>query len=446
MLKPDQNVTAEQMQTTLRVVRSLGEGGQGVVYLVEGPSEQYALKWYHPSQATDAQRLAIWDLVIQHRPPGGRAGKRFIWPLDLVTAEDEPGFGYLMKLIDTDRFVDLTKVMSGRVPAPGLDKLCEICYQLAHSFRALHLAGYCYRDISRNNVLFDANTGDVLICDNDNIGINRASTCQIWGTLEYMAPELVRGEETHPSTQTDLHSLAVLLFYLWMWHHPFHGEMEYRIRCWDLQAKKLIYGERPVFIWDPHNTENRLPADPDYRTAEKRWQTMCPTSLRDLFTKAFTEGVKDPGRRVTEGEWQRLFQQLKDSVLPCPSCRASNLWDPHSAAQKCWHCERSLPGPPRLEFNYIGKLKHYVVLTKGARLLHRHVDPHADEDRADQVLGEVVPHPSDPKLWGLRNLSKTPWVATAANQQVAEVPPNKAVPAVAGLRLTIGGVTAELVT
>ena len=139
--------------------------------------------------------------------------------------------------------------------------------------------------------------------------------------MEYMAPELIRGE-SDPSTETDLHALAVLLFYVWVWHHPFHGTMEYQYHCWDIPSKKQVYGLSPVFVFDPDNPANRLPEDPDYAVARKRWE-LCPPELKALFIRAFTEGIRNPGRRVTKGEWQSLFLSLKDraGALPLLPCR-----------------------------------------------------------------------------------------------------------------------------
>ncbi len=206
----------------LHVIKKLGEGTQGEVYLVSGPQGYQAVKWYKPDQATPDQRAAILYLV-RTGPPYGAAGRRFIWPLDLVTLENSDQFGYLMMRIDMTRFAELGEIWAHLKPVPNFSALSEISYQLANSYRALHLSGHCYRDISAGNLMFDPVTGDILICDNDNVGVNRQSRCQVWGTMEYMAPEIIQCR-VDPSTQTDLHSLAVLLFYLWVWHHPFHGE------------------------------------------------------------------------------------------------------------------------------------------------------------------------------------------------------------------------------
>jgi DNA-binding helix-hairpin-helix protein with protein kinase domain len=427
------------MGVNLTVESKLGEGGQGIVYAVTYPKGTYALKWYIGEQATSEQASAIRTLVLDG-PPKGPAGRRFVWPQDLATSTDSPAFGYLMPLIDMKRFAELEEVQAHLKPAPAYPSLCEICYQAANSYRALHLTGRCYRDVSARNVLFDPKTGDVLICDNDNVGVNRQSKSPIWGTMEFMAPELVR-QEADPSTETDLHSLAVLLFNLWVWHHPLHGEMEYQFRNWDQVAKKKVYGKDPVFVFDPKDRRNQLPGDPAYVGAGKRW-AQCPTALKDLFVKAFTVGLTEPGRRVTEGEWQSLFLQLKDGVISCSHCKAENIWNVNMMALNCWHCGKTTAIPPRLVISHPGG-KHFVLLSKGAKLFKRHIDQAAAED-ALMVLGEVVQNPANPQIWGIKNLTKTPWTGTLPDGSTKEYVPQKAVPLNPGIKLNIGGTTAEI--
>jgi DNA-binding helix-hairpin-helix protein with protein kinase domain len=439
-----QKVFAETSKAQLLVKKKLGEGGQGAVFLVEGPHGTQALKWYVARQATDEQRVAI-SYLVANGPPRGPAGQRFIWPQDLVTAPGSQPFGYLMPLIDTNRFADLGEVWARRKPAPGLQVLCEISFQISNSYRALHLSGHCYRDISQGNLMFDPITGDVLICDNDNVGVNRQSSFQVWGTMPYMAPELVRGEADHPSTETDLHSLAVLLFQLWVWHHPLHGTMEYEVRCWDDPARKKIYGLTPVFIFDPTDDRNRLPNDPTYAIAARRW-ALCPPSLQGLFLHAFTVGLREPARRVTEGEWQSLFLQLEDGAIACPACRAVNLWEPGLTALTCWNekCRKPMAIPPRLVFSLPGGT-HHLLLTRDAQVLRRHIDPTGPEDQSSSVIGQMKQNPNNPNIWGLCNLTATPWTATATDGRTVEVPHQKSIPLAAGLKVNIGGTIAEIV-
>ena len=438
-LAPGEKVKAEMRGTTLTVKGKLGEGTQGEVYLVEGQGGQQALKWYKPAQATMDQMAAVRALV-QAGPPRGPAGNRFIWPLDLVTTPRSPQFGYLMRLIDSSRFAELGRVQAHLKPAPGFAALSRISYQLANSYRALHLSGYCYRDISDGNLMFDPVSGDVLICDNDNVGVNRQSKSQVWGTMEFMAPELIRGE-ADPSTETDLHSLAVLLFNLWIWHHPFHGKREFELRVWDIPAKKKVYGT-PVFVFDPADRSNALPPDPDYETARFRWG-YAPRSLQELFTRAFTTGVRDPKRRVTEGEWQRLFQQLEDGITACPKCHAENIWEPGQDTLICWHCRSPVLLPPKLVI-HLPSGHYHVLLTGNRSLRRRHVNPVGKEENDTEEVARVVPHPQDPSIWGIRNLTETPWKVTFPDGKTLEVGKDRSVPLHPGTSLAMGAVTAEI--
>jgi len=431
-----QRVKSELSGTELHVIRKLGEGTQGEVYLVEGPQGYQAVKWYKPEQATSDQRAAILYLV-RTGPPFGAAGRRFVWPLDLVTQEGSGQFGYLMLRIDTLRFADLGEIWAHMKPVPNFSALCEVSYQLANSYRALHLSGHCYRDISAGNLMLDPVSGDILICDNDNVGVNRQSRCQVWGTMEYMAPEIIRGE-ADPSTQTDLHSLAVLLFYLWVWHHPFHGEMEYQFHCWDIPAKKKVYGETPVFVFDPENPANCLPPDPDYAIARERWD-YCPQDLKDMFLRAFTEGLTDPGRRVTEGEWQGLFSAIKDRIVVCPRCRAENFLDTEGTAAPCWHCHSSVPQPPSLVIRRLpGEVA--IALSNGTTIRRRHISLSPANDDGSAVVGIVVPHPSIAGASGIRNATNIPWNAEFPDGSRSIVPPGRAVPLHPGTAITIDGV------
>ena len=81
--------------------------------------------------------------------------------------------------------------------------------------------------------------GEALICDNDNVTIDNSPTSEVLGTSHFMAPEIVRGEAL-PSTKTDLFSLAVLLFYMFMFHHPLEGKREADIHVlMELQWQKF---------------------------------------------------------------------------------------------------------------------------------------------------------------------------------------------------------------
>ena len=114
----------------------------------------------------------------------------------------------------------------------------------------------------------------------------------ILGTPRFMAPEIVRGDSL-PSIQTDLFSLAVLLFYLFVVHHPLEGSRELAIHSFDLPAMTKLYGTHPLFIFDPQDASNR-PVAAYHENAIVFWP-LFPQFLRDLFIRSFTEGLRDAG-------------------------------------------------------------------------------------------------------------------------------------------------------
>jgi len=415
------------------LVRRLAGGGQGEVFLARDGTREVALKLYHAHMGTVDQEAMVRAQVSRSMTDTPEE-RRFVWPQDLVRVDAWNRWGYVMPLVDRARFLDLGELQAarGRVTMSPR-RMAEAGYQLSSSLRALHSAGHCYRDISRNNVLFEPATGELRIIDNDNVGVAGESQSGVIGTPEYMAPEIISGQAS-PSTLTDLHALAVLLFELWTWHHPLHGDLECRVHCWDLPAKQRIYGAGAVFIFDPRDASNR-PNEPDYRGVRRAWEIM-PETLRQLFTVAFTDGLRDPARRVTEGQWQQAFLQLFDGALRC-ACGAETLWDPKAAGGlACWHCRAALNVPPRLRID-TGAAPYHLPLTPGAQLFGHHLRPSAGRKEPAELVGEVVRHPNDPNVWGLKNLSENPWTFVRPEGATALVPPQKSAPLALGGRVTI---------
>ncbi len=184
------------------------------MYRVTLAKQAMALKWYYPQTATQEQLQAL-DVLVKKGPPN----ERFLWPLELVRPDARAQFGYLMPL-RTNNYKSIVDLMKRRIE-PSFRELAIAGRQLADSYFQLHVSGLCYRDISFGNVFFDPKNGEVRVCDNDNVTVNGTSGGGVLGTSRFMAPEIVR-REAFPSAQTDRFSLAVLLFYIFMFHHPLY--------------------------------------------------------------------------------------------------------------------------------------------------------------------------------------------------------------------------------
>jgi serine/threonine protein kinase len=261
--------------------------------------------------------------------------------------------------------------------------------------------GYSYRDISFGNLFFDPDTGDVLICDNDNVSANGVNNSSVYGTPRFMAPEIVVGK-AKPSRNTDLFSLAVLLFYMFMLGHPLEGKLEADIKCMDIHAMNKLYGTNPIFVFDPSNKTNRPVRG--YQDNVLIYWDLYPQALRDLFIQSFTTGLPEPNKRVTEKRWMDAFSNLITGIVQC-SCGAEVFYDEAKSfigvAHTCWNCGKSVNIPASL---VVGKSR--ILLQKDAKLYAHHITGNYD---MNTVVGTVVQNPKNPILWGIRNESNANW-------------------------------------
>ena len=330
--------------------------------------------------------------------------------------------------------------LMGPSPKPSFKTLATAGYHLANSFLALHSKGLCYCDISFGNVFFDPENGEILICDNDNVGITGKNVSGVAGTLGFMAPEVVLGHR-NPSTYTDLFSLSILLFHIFFLHHPLDGKMEASIACLDPNAKIQLYGRNPVFIFDPQNEANR--PDPRYHANPIQLWPLFPRFFQNLFIQAFTRGIKEPENgRIRESEWRAAMIQLRDLVTNCNSCGGEIIFDPDpdAAPYQCWSCGTKVSFPPRLKIG-----KNFLVLNKDTRLFNHHIDSSKLYD-FKQPKAEVNQHPKDPTIWGLKNLSESKWSCTKADGKVIEVEPGKNVTLSPNLKINFGNAAGEIIS
>ena len=426
MLKVGAQFTLGHSRRQCSVRRFIGEGGQGSVFEVElGGGDLGAVKWYFRNTATDAQRWAIWHLIDRGAPDHS-----FLWPTELIELPGTEGFGYLMNLRPPTS-TGLSDLLRGKVDAP-FSVVCTLGMGLSSSFLNLHSQGLCYRDISFGNIFFDPITGQPLICDNDNVGIDGESPSMVLGTRRFMAPEIVR-REANPSISTDLYSLSVLLFYLLMVGHPLEGRRELDFAEGDPRKESELFGSRPLFVFDPEDASNE-PVEGWHGSVLTNWH-LYPLHIRELFTSAFTVGLRDRDARIRESVWRRELSRLRDSITRCPNCKKENFW--HAGEQRrCWLCERPIDDPLRLEVG-----NRSLVLTDNTVIRRHHL--HGDYDFVTPI-GTIIEHPQRPGRWGIRNDTALPWQVTLPSGEHTTAEPQRTVGLLPGTTLQVGAVTARL--
>jgi eukaryotic-like serine/threonine-protein kinase len=437
ILKIGQIVHTESSQMPCQVEQFLGGGGQGEVYQANLGGQSVALKWYLPHALTaDPDQRSRLEAAIE----SGAPNERFLWPIDLVSEPGIDGFGYIMPLRKPE-YKTLVDLMKGKI-THNFSSLATAGFQLADSFLQLHSRGLYYCDISFGNVFFNPDSGDILICDNDNVTTNGAEV-SIGGTPRFMAPEIVVGQ-ARPSTQTDLYSLAVLLFYMLFIHHPLDGKHEAQIVSLDIPAMNKLYGSEALFIFDPENRANEpLPGYHD--NAIVFWQ-IYPQFLRDLFIKAFTSGIRDPQNgRVRESEWRGAMVRMRDSIVYCPHCGQKNFYDADFIKQSggkmkpCCapDCQKEIRLPPRMRID-----KNIIMLNHDSQLFPHHINTQLFD--FSHPIAEVSRHPTNPQLWGIKNLGREKWVCTTAAGELKEVEPNRSIPMSEGTKINFGKTEGEI--
>lgn len=395
------------------------------MYEAKTTSGTYAIKWYFPHMATPSQKEILKRLVAIGPP-----NDKFLWPLEVVESPLIKGFGYVMA-IRAKRYHSIVDLMK-RKAEPSFYTLTVAAIQMVDCFDRLHAKGLCYRDISFGNVFFDDRTGDVLICDNDNITLEGKGHESILGTPRFMAPEIVRGDQL-PDILTDLFSLSVLLFYMFMIHHPLEGKLEASIKCFDLPAMRRLYGEKPVFIYDPLTRINR-PVDGLHDNAIAFWK-VYPKFFKEVFTLAFTKGINRRNHRITEQAWLKHLLRLKNSIMYC-ACGAENFYDLEALSldglkKTCWACHRDLHLPLRMRIG-----DQVIMLNHDTKLFEHHLDPRATLDFR-VVMAAVTQHPTQTGVWGLKNMTKDMWLVTGKDGRRYTVASGKSVTLDDGMEITI---------
>jgi hypothetical protein len=218
--------------------------------------------------------------------------------------------------------------------------------------------------------------------------------------------------------------------------HPLLGARELEFAMWDEQAEAKMFGERPVFVFDPFDESNR--PLPDVHAAVLANWPIYPQALRGKFTTAFTRGLNDPHHgRILDSEWRSEMIKARDLLFNCHSCAAANFFDRDEPSRRCWHCDGVLPRPVTLAVP-----SGTVALGRDTEITAHHVGQ-STYDFAT-VVARVVQNPARPDAWGLLNTSTNRWNVVLPDARRVEVDPGRSIGLITGSVLDFGRVTGRI--
>ncbi len=206
-----------------KIVRKLGQGGMGAVYLAEqlGIGHRVALKFLKSEFSSDAE---IARRFLNEAKSYARVAHPNAVALHDFGQDEE---GNLFIAMEYCEGVDLKKVIAeqGRLP---LIEAIEIVLQVADVLANAHEKGVIHRDLKPENIMIrrgirgvHAKVLDFGIARLMDAGTKLTVAGAIAGTPRYMSPEQVEGKEV--DARADVYSLGIVLFESLTGRQPFDG-------------------------------------------------------------------------------------------------------------------------------------------------------------------------------------------------------------------------------
>ena len=401
----------------ISIEEKIGEGGQGAVYRVLYDSKEYALKWYMPQYIKRLKpNYKNFYRNLCYNVSMGTPSPVFLWPKAVAFTDkhNSEGFGYIMELRPVE-YEEFTKFIKARIFFSGTQAVINAAINVVEAFQALHRKGLSYQDLSPGNFFVNRDTGDVLICDNDNVAPD-GENLGIGGTPGYMAPEIIL-HATKPSTNTDLFSLAVILFELFFLSHPLEGANSCKYPCLTPEIEKKLYAESPVFVMNNKDKSN-APVRGVCSNLIKLWPVF-PEFLHDAFQQAFGDGLKDGRSRLSEGDWKKVLYRLRDDSVICPVCHEINFADmAGSGVLECTVCHQKYPVPFKACVNGFK-----IVVGKDKAISEYHLSHGNDKIH----VGSFVESKKNPGVFGLKNESRIVWSVEYPGKGAMTYEPGKVV-------------------
>jgi len=218
-----------------RILRHLGQGGMGQVYLAEQISlkRKVALKILRPEMAAEPTSLQRFKAEATAVAQATHANIVQIYAVGEIG-----GVSYMALEYVEGR--NLREYLLKKGP-PDLLLALSIMRQAAAALQRAAELGIIHRDIKPENILL-TRKGEVKVADfglsrclaGDRPALNLTQTGVTMGTPLYMSPEQVEGKQV--DCRTDIYSFGVTCYHMLAGHPPFQGESPFEVALQHVRA------------------------------------------------------------------------------------------------------------------------------------------------------------------------------------------------------------------
>ena len=208
------------------VLKKLGEGGMGQVYLAEHVKmgRKSAVKVMNPGMVDNVDAISRFNREAANASRINHPNVAGIYDF----GETADGLIYLaMEFVEGEPLTDIIKV-NGVLPP---HRASEIARQTAEGLSVAHDMGIVHRDLKPDNIMIGKGRGDSDLVKVVDFGIAKAAasdnqkvtkTGMVVGTPEYMSPEQLSGDPL--DARSDIYSLGLVTFAMLTGKLPFPSD------------------------------------------------------------------------------------------------------------------------------------------------------------------------------------------------------------------------------
>ena len=212
---------ADALAGQYELLREIGRGGMGVVYLARDVrlDRRVAIKTLPPHLANDP--IVRERFLREARTAGGLSHQNIV---PIHRADEIAGHVFfVMGFVDGDSMAQRIRALGRLDEREAVRELRDVALALDYA----HAHGVIHRDVKAENILVERSSGRALVTD---FGIARlaeaaplTATGQVLGTVYYLSPEQVAGETV--DARSDIYSLGVAGFLALSGRFPFEAQL-----------------------------------------------------------------------------------------------------------------------------------------------------------------------------------------------------------------------------
>ena len=367
-----------------RIVRHLGTGGMGSVYLAVNTDidQQVAIKSLRPDMAKNAQLRA-----------------RFKQEAELLCSLDHPNIVKFLNYVETPQGVflimeyvkgttleDFIKKKNGLIVE---DKAYPLLCEILDAFSYAHKKGIVHRDIKPSNIIIQ-DDGHIKVMD---FGIaqiisesNSEQSGMVMGTPTYMSPEQVYGKSV--DARSDIYSLGVLIYHMLTARAPYDSttltaqEIKRKVVKEDMPRMSEIYPYISDAIQAVVDRATRKVPEARYQTCDDMKAAVRKALAPDPISKPLLYGgiavlsVLLIGGFITWDYFRTKVKYYRDYV--------EVMGVPHGVGSLSSSEVSHREGSYRFEYSQYKLRRVSYVNSKGSLI------PHTDSEAIDRIIDMTI--------------------------------------------------------